>query len=102
MPLSERTYDRKFYASAECWSLFEEVLAAEFQNPVLFGQAHQLTVDSYAVQHILHGTWPGSWSVRRKGSWEEDEREEAVGHTPEDANDASFWRNSSYALSPNL
>ncbi len=51
MPLSERPYDRKFYASAECWSLFEEVLAAEFQNPVLFGQVHQLTVDTYAVQH---------------------------------------------------
>ena len=32
-------------------SLFEEVLAAEFQNPVLFRQIHQLTVDTYAVQH---------------------------------------------------
>ena len=51
MPLSERSYDRKFQASAECWSLFEEVLASEFQNPVLFGQVHQLTVDTYAVQH---------------------------------------------------
>src|ERR1700737_4528265 len=51
MPLSERSYDRKFHASAECWSVFEEVLAAEFQNPVLFGEAHQLTVDTYAVQH---------------------------------------------------
>jgi len=51
MPLSERSYDRKFYASAECWSVFEEVLAVEFQNPVLFGQAHQLTVDTYAVRH---------------------------------------------------
>ena len=50
-PVSERGYDRKFNASAECWSLFEEVLAAEFQNPVLFGQIHQLTVDTYAVQH---------------------------------------------------
>lgn len=51
MPLSGHSYDRKFYASAECWSLFEEVLAAEFQNAVLFGQVHQLTVDTYAVQH---------------------------------------------------
>jgi hypothetical protein len=51
MPFGERSYDRKFYASAECWSLFEEVLAAEFQNAVLFGQVHQLTVDAYAVQH---------------------------------------------------
>jgi len=51
MPASGRDYDRKFHASAECWSVFEEVLAAEFQNAVLFGQVHQLTVDSYAVQH---------------------------------------------------
>jgi hypothetical protein len=51
MPLGERGYDRKFHASSECWSVFEEVLAAEFQNPVLFGQVHQLTVDTYAVQH---------------------------------------------------
>ena len=51
MPLSARSYDRKFHASAECWSVFEEVLAVEFQNAVLFGQVHQLTVDAYAVQH---------------------------------------------------
>ena len=51
MPLSKRTYDRKFNASAECWSVFEEVLAVEFQDAVLFGQVHQLTVDAYAVQH---------------------------------------------------
>jgi hypothetical protein len=31
--------------------VFEEVLAVEFQNAVLFGQVHQLTVDAYAVQH---------------------------------------------------
>ncbi len=51
MPRSEQSYDRKFHASAECWSLFEKVLAAEFQDPVLFGEVHQLTVDAYAVQH---------------------------------------------------
>ena len=51
MPLSEQGYARKFHASPECWSVFEEVLAVEFQNAVLFGQAHQLTVDTYAVQH---------------------------------------------------
>ncbi|MFQ5668736.1 MAG: DUF5946 family protein [Candidatus Binatia bacterium] len=51
MPLSQRIHDRKFHASAECWSVFEEVLAAEFQNAVLFGQVHQLTVDAYCVQH---------------------------------------------------
>jgi len=51
MPRSDRHYDRGFNASAECWSLFEEVIALEFQNAVLFGQVHQLTVDTYAVQH---------------------------------------------------
>jgi len=50
-PASGRGYDRKFNASAECWSVFEEVLAAEFGNAVLFGQVHQMTVDAYAVQH---------------------------------------------------
>jgi hypothetical protein len=51
MPVGTRPYDRKFNATAECWAMFEEVIAAEFQNPHLFGQAHQLTVDTYAVQH---------------------------------------------------
>jgi hypothetical protein len=51
MPAGGQSYDRKFHASAECWSLFEQLIAAEFQNAVLFGQVHQLTVDAYAVQH---------------------------------------------------
>jgi len=51
MPSGGREYTRKFHASAECWSVFEQVLAAEFGNAVLFGQVHQMTVDAYAVQH---------------------------------------------------
>jgi hypothetical protein len=51
LPRIDRAYDRKFHASAECWATFEEVIAREFQDAVLFGQAHQLTVDTYAVQH---------------------------------------------------
>jgi hypothetical protein len=51
MPPSGRIYERKFNASAECWSVFEEVIGEEFSNAVLFGQVHQLTVDAYAVQH---------------------------------------------------
>ena len=50
-PASGQVYDRKFNASAACWSVFEGVIAAEFQNRALFGRAHQLTVDTYAVQH---------------------------------------------------
>ena len=53
MPLAYRVYECNFNSSPECWSVFEEVLAAEFQNAVLFGQVHQLTVDTYAVQHAL-------------------------------------------------
>lgn len=55
MPRSGRVYDRKFNASAECWSVFEEVIGEEFGNAVLFGQVHQLTVDAYAVQHAGGG-----------------------------------------------
>jgi len=44
-------YDRKFNASAACWSVFEDVIALEFQNATLFRGAHQITVDAYAVQH---------------------------------------------------
>lgn len=51
MPLGDRTYDGYYHASPECWSLYGEVLAAEFENAVLFGQVHQLTVDTYAVAH---------------------------------------------------
>lgn len=40
-----------FNACPECWKLFTEVLGAEFSNAVLFGQVHQVTVDTYAVQH---------------------------------------------------
>lgn len=44
-------YDGYYNTSPECWSLFTEVIGAEFENAVLFGQVHQLTVDAYAVQH---------------------------------------------------
>jgi hypothetical protein len=40
-----------FHASPECWTVFGEVLAAEYSNAVLFGQVHQITVDAYAAQH---------------------------------------------------
>jgi len=37
-------------ASAECWALYGEVLAREYEDPAYF-RVHQLTVDAYAVQH---------------------------------------------------
>ena len=46
------TTSRGYYnVSDECWDLYTEVLGAEYSNAFLFGQVHQLTVDSYAVQH---------------------------------------------------
>lgn len=51
MPASDRTYDGSYHTSPECWSVYTEVLGAEFGNAILYGAVHQLTVDSYAVQH---------------------------------------------------
>jgi hypothetical protein len=51
-------YDGYYHASPECWSVYTEVLAAEYSHAVLWGQVHQLTVDTYAVQHA-GGPHPG-------------------------------------------
>lgn len=40
-----------FNASGECLKLFSFVVGEEFGDAVLFSQAHQLTADTYAVQH---------------------------------------------------
>ncbi len=42
-----------------CWSSYGDLLAREYQNPVLFGAVHRLTVDAYALQH------PGDTNDRR-------------------------------------
>ncbi|HSE42037.1 MAG TPA: DUF5946 family protein [Acidobacteriota bacterium] len=44
-------YDGYFNTSPECWAVFTEVLEAEYSNAFLFGRVHQLSVDTYAVQH---------------------------------------------------
>jgi hypothetical protein len=44
-------YRGYYNSSAECWAEYTRVLAVEYQDAVLFGQVHQLTVDAYAVQH---------------------------------------------------
>lgn len=52
MPASDRASYQDYYnTSAECWHVYTEVLGSEYGNAVLFGQVHQLTVDTYAVQH---------------------------------------------------
>jgi hypothetical protein len=47
----EGTYDGYYNTSPECWGVYTQVLGAEYSNVLLFGQVHQLTVDTYAVQH---------------------------------------------------
>jgi hypothetical protein len=51
MPRGNAPYDRDFNASPECWSVYTEVLAAEYQDMLLFAEVHQLSVDAYAAQH---------------------------------------------------
>jgi len=51
-PARDLSAPRSYYnTSAEYWDLYTEVLGNEYSNANLFGQIHQLTVDSYAVQH---------------------------------------------------
>ena len=58
MPLRENAVNGGYYnASPECWAVYTEVLANEYSNALIFGRAHQLTVDTYAVQHA-GGTHP--------------------------------------------
>src|SRR5207253_526604 len=52
MPKSDRATGHEYInASPECWSVYTEVLEAEYSNALLFAQVHQLTVDTYATQH---------------------------------------------------
>lgn len=52
MPIIEpSTYTGYYNCSAECWSVYCEILEFQFSNAVVFGQVHQMTVDSYALQH---------------------------------------------------
>jgi hypothetical protein len=50
LPVREGPTHAYIGASPACWALFGEVLAREFGDPAYF-RLHQLTVDTYAVQH---------------------------------------------------
>ena len=51
MPVSSRAaYDGNFNCSAECWTIFGDLIGHEFSDPT-FGRVHQLSVHSYALQH---------------------------------------------------
>jgi len=47
----DRANDGHYNASGECLDVYNEVLSTEFGHLLLFSQVHQLTVDTYAVQH---------------------------------------------------
>lgn len=52
MPRQASTTNQSYYnASPECWTVYSEALGAEYSHAVIFGEVHQLTVDTYAVQH---------------------------------------------------
>ena len=52
MPLRAGAENTGYYnASAECWTVFTEVLAPLYPDALLAAEILQLTVDAYAVQH---------------------------------------------------
>lgn len=46
-------------SSPGCWKAYGDVLAREYEDPLLFGRVHTLTVAAYALQH------PGDVADRR-------------------------------------
>jgi hypothetical protein len=50
LPASDGPTHEYFGSSPACWALFGELLAREFSDPAYFA-VHQLSVDTYAVQH---------------------------------------------------
>jgi hypothetical protein len=60
-------YDGYYHVAPECWRVYTEVLGREFGDAVLFGQVHQLTVDSYALQHAGGGHPDKSIAVHLAG-----------------------------------
>lgn len=68
MPISDRAAYQGYYnTSPECWDVYTEVLGSEFSNAALFGQVHQLTVDTYAVQHAGGGHPDKSIAIHLSG-----------------------------------
>jgi hypothetical protein len=50
LPPREGTTHPYLGASAGCWALYGEILAREYGDPA-YSRLHQLTADTYAVQH---------------------------------------------------
>lgn len=58
-PDTSGTTHKYMLSTAGCWSSYGDLLAREYGDPVLFGAAHRLTFDAYALQH------PGDINDRR-------------------------------------
>ena len=50
LPVREAPSHAYLGSSPACWALYGEVLAREYSDPA-YSRVHQLTVDTYAVQH---------------------------------------------------
>jgi len=56
LPASDGAFYEGYYnTSPECWTVYTGVLATEYGNPAQVWQVHQLTVDTYALQHAGGG-----------------------------------------------
>ena len=67
MPAGDMPNHGYYNTSPECWAVYTEVLGCEFGNPVQFGQVHQLSVDTYAVQHAGGGHPDKSMAIHLSG-----------------------------------
>lgn len=52
LPASDWPVDRRRNVSAACWEQYTAVLAHEAEQMPVLGHLHQLTVDTYAAQHL--------------------------------------------------
>jgi len=51
LPKVKTDTHRYIPATPECWALFNQVLARDYSDQILFDAAHRITVDAYAAQH---------------------------------------------------
>lgn len=67
LPQGSGVYEGYYHCTPECWSVYTEAIGAEFGNAPLFGRVHQLTVDTYALQHAGGDHKPKSITVHLVG-----------------------------------
>ena len=83
MPVNRwAAYEGHYHTSPECWSIYAEVLGREYNDPVLLGGVHSLTVDAYAVHHAGGGQPDESVGVHLAGLYLVLERGVSPGSIP--------------------